>query len=184
LNTAPQQATIHQAIPEYPNIVTLHLTLETSAFLLLLLEYVPGQDLLYFLAEARNHYEGDSDNVVDPALTHTPPTPGLLSSIHPSQLLSHARLRLVASVFSQMCEAVATCHDVSVFHRDIKPESFIVTEGWAFNQDCIRERKVIVKLNEFGLSTRDAVSSERDCGSPPYMSYGGFRLFFPRVILT
>src|SRR5712671_1584136 len=60
LNATSQQATIHQAIPVHPNIVTLHLTLETSAFLVLVLEYVPGRDLLYCLKHVRNHYEGDS----------------------------------------------------------------------------------------------------------------------------
>jgi serine/threonine protein kinase len=165
-----QQATIHQSVPVHPNIVTLHRTLETPTFILLFLEYVPGQDLFYFLEQARDHY--DVDLAADPALTHTPPTPGLLSSLHPSQLLSHTRLRLIASMFAQMCEAVAACHDASVFHRDLKPENFIVTDGWALNQDGIRERKVIVKLSDFGLSTRDAVSSDMDCGSAPYMSYG------------
>ncbi|KAI0246137.1 hypothetical protein BJV78DRAFT_1257587 [Lactifluus subvellereus] len=38
------EATIHQSIPAHPNIVTLHRTLEISAFLLLL-DLVPGQDL-------------------------------------------------------------------------------------------------------------------------------------------
>lgn len=161
----------------HSNIVTLHGTLETSAFLLLLLEYVPGQDLFYFLEQARDHY--DVDLAADPSLTHTPPTPGLLSSLHPSQLLSHTRLRLIASMFAQMCEAVATCHDASVFHRDIKPENFIVTDGWSFNQDGIRERKVVVKLSDFGLSTRDAVSSDMDCGSAPYMSYGSLSFITP-----
>jgi serine/threonine protein kinase len=161
----------------HSNIVTLHGTLETSSFLLLLLEYVPGQDLFYFLEQARDHY--DVDLAADPALTHTPPTPGLLSSLHPSQLLSHTRLRLIASMFAQMCEAVATCHDVSVFHRDIKPENFIVTDAWPLNQDGIRERKVVVKLSDFGLSTRDAVSSDMDCGSAPYMSYGSLSSFIP-----
>jgi serine/threonine protein kinase len=177
-----QQATIHQSVPVHSNIVTLHRTLETSSFLLLLLEYVPGQDLFYFLEQARDHY--DVDLAADPALTHTPPTPGLLSSLHPSQLLSHTRLRLIASMFAQMCEAVATCHDASVFHRDIKPENFIVTDGWSFNQDGIRERKVAVKLSDFGLSTRDAVSSDMDCGSAPYMSYGSLSSFIPLPTLS
>jgi serine/threonine protein kinase len=51
-----------------------------------------------------------------------------------------------------MCEAMATCHNASVFHRDIKPENFIVTDGWSFNQDGLRERKVVVKFSDFGLS--------------------------------
>ncbi|KAH8978872.1 kinase-like domain-containing protein, partial [Lactarius hatsudake] len=67
---------------------------------------------------------------------------------------------LIASMFAQMCEAVATCHDASVFHRNIKPENFMVTDGWTLNQDGIREREVVVKLCDFGLSTRDAVSSD------------------------
>ncbi|KAN0138325.1 kinase-like protein [Lactarius tabidus] len=163
------EATIHQSIPAHPNIVTLYRTLETSAFLLLLLEFVPGQDLFYFLEQARDHY--DVDPASDPPLNRTPPTPGLLSSLHPSQLLSSTRLRLIASMFAQMCEAVATCHEASVFHRDIKPENFIVTDGWTVNQDGIRERKVVVKLSDFGLSTCDAVSSDMDCGSAPYMSF-------------
>ncbi|KAH9171195.1 kinase-like protein [Lactarius sanguifluus] len=136
------EATIHQSIPVHSNIVTLHRTLETSAFLLLLLEF------------ARDHY--DVDPTSDPALNRTPPTPGLLSSLHPSQLLSYTRLRLIASMFAQMCEA---------------PENFIVTDGWTLNQDGTRERKVVVKLSDFGLSTRDAVSSDMDCGSAPYMSF-------------
>jgi serine/threonine protein kinase len=71
-----------------------------------------------------------------------------------------------------MCEDMATCHGASVFHRDIKPENFIVTDGWTFNQDGLRERKVVVKLSDFGLSTCDAVLSDMDCGSALYMSFG------------
>jgi serine/threonine protein kinase len=71
-----------------------------------------------------------------------------------------------------MCEAVAACHDQNVFHRDIKPENFIVTDGWTTMPDGRRERKVIVKLSDFGLSTKDIESSDMDCGSAPYMSYG------------
>ncbi|KAI0062852.1 kinase-like protein [Artomyces pyxidatus] len=166
------EATIHQSLPPHPNIVTLHRTLETSAFLLLLLEYVPGEDLFYFLEQARDHYDADP-STVDTSFpsSQTPPTPGLLSSMHPDQLLSHTRLRLIASMFSQMCEAVAVCHDTSVFHRDIKPENFIVTDGWTTNPDGTRERKVVVKLTDFGLSTTDVESYDMDCGSAPYMSY-------------
>jgi serine/threonine protein kinase len=81
----------------------------------------------YFLEQARDDY--DVDPASDLALNRTPPTPGLLSSLHPSQLLSSTRLRLIASMFAQMCEAMATCHGASVFHWDIKPENFIVTDG-------------------------------------------------------
>ncbi|KAH9920075.1 uncharacterized protein B0H18DRAFT_957254 [Fomitopsis serialis] len=174
------EATIHQSLPAHPNIVTLHRTLETPSFLLLLLEFVPGEDLFYFLEQARDHYEVDPlalDLSTTPpsdsscSTSRTPSSPSLLSSLAPSQLLSRTRLHLIASMFSQMCDAVATCHDHSVFHRDIKPENFIVTDGWTSLPDGRRERKVVVKLSDFGLSTTDTDSADMDCGSAPYMSF-------------
>ncbi|KAH9938922.1 kinase-like protein, partial [Amylocystis lapponica] len=177
-HSCSRYATIHQSLPAHPNIVTLHRTLETRSFLLLLLEFVPGEDLFYFLEQARDHYETDpaspdlsTSPPSDSSCTRTPPTPSLLSSLNPAQLLSRTRLRLIASMFSQMCEAVATCHDHSVFHRDIKPENFIVTDGWTTSSDGRRERKVFVKLTDFGLSTTDTESADMDCGSAPYMSF-------------
>lgn len=75
-----------------------------------------------------------------------------------------------------MCDAVAACHEQSIFHRDIKPENFIVTDGWSEREGrdgtTIRERKVIVKLTDFGLGTMDPESADMDCGSAPYMSFG------------
>lgn len=75
-----------------------------------------------------------------------------------------------------MCEAVAACHEFAVFHRDIKPENFIVTDGWqeAEGQSGRRERRVVVKLADFGLSTADARSADMNCGSAPYMPFGAF----------
>ncbi|KAJ7755730.1 hypothetical protein DFH07DRAFT_821616 [Mycena maculata] len=176
LTAQMDEVTIHQSLHSHPNIVTLHRTLETSSFLLLLLEFVPGEDLFYFLEQARDHYESahTPDSATDPAAddasSHTPPTPSLLSTMNSSQLLSRTRLRLISSMFSQMCDAVAACHAQHVFHRDIKPENFIVTDGFV-QVDGRRERKVIVKLTDFGLSTTDLESSDMDCGSAPYMSY-------------
>lgn len=76
-----------------------------------------------------------------------------------------------------MCEAVAVCHDAGVYHRDIKPENFIVTDGWFEGRNQSRsgkERRVVVKLTDFGLSTKEVESRDMDCGSAPYMSYGGY----------
>ncbi|KAH7926529.1 hypothetical protein BV22DRAFT_1008854 [Leucogyrophana mollusca] len=166
------EVTIHQSLRPHPNIVTLHRTLETSSFLLLLLEFVPGEDLFYFLEQARDHYESPITSELDiGSPSRTPPTPGLLASLHPAQLLSPTRLRLVASMFGQMCDAVAACHEQHVYHRDIKPENFIVTDAWVNHEDGRRERKVVVKLTDFGLSTTEDESSDMDCGSAPYMSF-------------
>jgi serine/threonine protein kinase len=81
-------------------------------------------------------------------------------------------------MFAQMYEAIAACHDASMFHCDLKPENFIVTNEWALNQDGIHECKVIIKLSDFGLSTCDAISSDMDCGSAPYMSYSMLSTLF------
>lgn len=81
-------------------------------------------------------------------------------------------------MFSQMCDAVAACHARNVFHRDIKPENFIVTDARHIDADGTSERKVVVKLTDFGLSTNDVQSSDMDCGSAPYMSYGRFLIPF------
>jgi serine/threonine protein kinase len=91
-------------------------------------------------------------------------------------------------MFAQMCDAVATCHAVGVFHRDIKPENFIVTDGRYFDEgtDAMNggnnKGRVVVKLTDFGLSTREEECSDMDCGSAPYMSYGlSFSFFFRRA---
>ncbi|KAK4684392.1 hypothetical protein P7C73_g5783, partial [Tremellales sp. Uapishka_1] len=105
--------------------------------------------------------------------------PSLLSAFSANTLLTSRRLRLIASMFSQMCEAVAVCHDAGVSHRDIKPENFICcdsvelesaeTDGEDFGPQA--KRMVVVKLTDFGLATTEEESGDVECGSKPYMSY-------------
>lgn len=111
----------------------------------------------------------------------TPPTPSLLSAFSANTLLTPRRLRLIASMFSQMCEAVAICHDAGVSHRDIKPENFICCDSVELEAENPPDgspdfgpqsrRKVIVKLTDFGLATTEEESGDVECGSKPYMSY-------------
>lgn len=111
----------------------------------------------------------------------TPPTPSLLSAFSANTLLTPRRLRLIASMFSQMCEAVAICHDAGVSHRDIKPENFICCDSVELEAETSTDgspdfgpqsrRKVIVKLTDFGLATTEEDSGDVECGSKPYMSY-------------
>lgn len=111
----------------------------------------------------------------------TPPTPSLLSAFSANTLLTPRRLRLIASMFSQMCEAVAVCHDAGVSHRDIKPENFICCDSVELEAENTADgspdfgpqarRKVIVKLTDFGLATTEEESGDVECGSKPYMSY-------------
>ncbi|KAG8826735.1 hypothetical protein FRC17_008130 [Serendipita sp. 399] len=156
------EATIHQSLPVHENVVTLWTTLETSSYFLFVLDYIPGEDLFYFLEQNRDL---EQDNA--PADGSAAP-----SVLDPVNLLSFRRLRLIASMFSQMCDAVAHCHRNGVFHRDIKPENFMVTDSRVFNPKTGQhDRKVSVKLTDFGLATRDIESGDMECGSAPYMSF-------------
>ncbi|KAI0093165.1 hypothetical protein BDY19DRAFT_989831 [Irpex rosettiformis] len=179
------EAQIHQSLPKHPNIVSLHRVLDTPAFLLLVLE--PLRASASPILEAQSPPTSESDcSISSIESSRTPSTPSLLSSLSPSKILSRKRLRLIASMFSQMCDALATCHERGVFHRNIKPENFIVTDGMmevreprTFGEGeeqtteivMKRERKVVVKLTDFGLSTNEMHSGDMDCGSAPYMSF-------------
>ncbi|TIC03593.1 kinase-like protein [Wallemia mellicola] len=106
----------------------------------------------------------------------TPSTPSLLANVDTRNTMEgRARLRLISRMFESMCEAVAICHDNGISHRDIKPENFIVTDGVDIVElgdgRTKKERKVVCKLTDFGLSTFDQESSDFDCGSKSYMAF-------------
>jgi serine/threonine protein kinase len=75
-------------------------------------------------------------------------------------------------MFEQMCEAVAACHSVGVSHRDIKPENFICSMDDVDTASLSQtDRKVIVKLTDWGLGSNEVECGDFDCGSKPYMAY-------------
>ncbi|KAF9088594.1 hypothetical protein BGX27_002675 [Mortierella sp. AM989] len=63
----------------------------------------------------------------------------------------------IKSIFGQIANAVMHCHINGVYHRDLKPENIIM-----FGQ--------LVKLVDFGLATKDRISSDFGCGSTFYLS--------------
>ena len=106
----------------------------------------------------------------------TPSTPSLLANVETKNTMEgRARLRLISRMFESMCEAVAICHEHGISHRDIKPENFIVADAVDFVETGVgktrKERKVVCKLTDFGLSTTENLSSDFDCGSKSYMAF-------------
>ncbi|SCV72804.1 BQ2448_4341 [Microbotryum intermedium] len=171
---------------------------ETDDWLFLVLEYCPGRDLFYWLLESQNDDDvpgslrasprrrdrllddDDPEGALSRTITAstaldiidaTPPSPSLLSSTTNSHHSSRKRLRLISRMFGQMCQAVQACHDVGIAHRDIKPENFIVMDG-RNDGDGLTGSRVVVKITDWGLGTREAECEDFDCGSKPYMAYG------------
>ncbi|KAJ9476815.1 Serine/threonine-protein kinase KSP1 [Pseudozyma hubeiensis] len=130
----------------------------------------------------------DNYRLLGSSLDATPPSPSLLASTSGHGLLSKRRIRLIARMFRQICDAVQFCHDRGVSHRDIKPENFIVEDRRTVEEmqsvcpdtsastlvDGSRdgdEAQVIVKMTDFGLATAEDRCDDFDCGSKPYMAF-------------
>lgn len=68
--------------------------------------------------------------------------------------------------FLQILDAVNHCHSIGIYHRDLKPENILVAD-----------RGLTVKLADFGLATKEYVTSDFGCGSTFYMSPGILPLY-------
>ncbi|RHY90966.1 hypothetical protein DYB37_001898 [Aphanomyces astaci] len=65
---------------------------------------------------------------------------------------------LAAHCFDQLLRAIHACHDLNVWHRDVKLENVLLTHDFQ------------VKLIDFGLSERTADALHSVCGTPLYCS--------------
>ena len=102
----------------------------------------------------------------------TPPTPSLLATMSPSKLLSRTRLKLIASMFKQMCDAVATCHEDGVYHRDIKPDNLLFDTSTHH-----------VVIGDFGLAvTPDELAYRRSLTKKGQMEFVGTLEYMSREV--
>ncbi|KAJ2930240.1 hypothetical protein H1R20_g6908, partial [Candolleomyces eurysporus] len=65
----------------------------------------------------------------------------------------------IKAIFIQILNAMQHCHDMGVFHRDVKPENIMLSEDGT-----------TIYLGDFGLSTSRPHSKDYGCGSAFYMS--------------
>lgn len=70
---------------------------------------------------------------------------------------------LIKSMFLQLLDAVAACHQNGIYHRDLKPENILVSPDITH-----------LYLSDFGLSTRTEKASTFGTGSGYYMSPGQY----------
>lgn len=75
---------------------------------------------------------------------------------------------LVRSVFVQLIDAVAVCHNRNVFHRDLKPE----------NIRCNADGSEVY-ISNFGLATQQRFTSTYGYGTMSYKSPG--ELLYPQI---
>lgn len=65
---------------------------------------------------------------------------------------------LAKSIFRQLVEGVRYCHQQNICHRDIKLENILVNEDH------------LVKIIDFGFSSKCNLKLTNYCGTPPYMA--------------
>ncbi|KAF8927622.1 kinase-like domain-containing protein [Dissophora ornata] len=131
---------------QHSNIVDMSSVIETKDSLYLIMEYCSGGDL-YDAITSQHAAAADSGM----GFVAPPKVPGG----------RHLNVHSDASVLDamdQIISALIHSHRHQVFHRDLKPENILVAGDGS------------LKLADFGLATKDRVSSDFGCGSSFYMA--------------
>ncbi|GJJ70101.1 hypothetical protein EMPS_02450 [Entomortierella parvispora] len=130
---------------QHPHIVDMSSVVETKDSLYLVMEYCSGGDLYDTIT---SQHAAAHDSGVDFA------PPGAVGA----RCLNVHSDASVLDAMVQIISALAHSHSRQVFHRDLKPENILVAGDGS------------LKLADFGLATKERVSTDFGCGSSFYMA--------------
>ncbi|KAG0208046.1 hypothetical protein BGX33_006493 [Mortierella sp. NVP41] len=147
---------------QHPHIVDMSSVIETKDSLYLAMEYCSGGDL-YDAITSQHSAARDSGVDFAPLANF----PGRCLDVHSDNS--------VVDAMTQIISALVHSHSRQVFHRDLKPENILVASDGS------------LKLADFGLATKERVSTDFGCGSSfymapeqqPYRSSAGRRPYLP-----
>ncbi|KAF9102036.1 hypothetical protein BGX29_004992 [Mortierella sp. GBA35] len=150
LSIQRQEIDIHLSLSsanagQHPNIVDMSSVIETKDSLYLVMEYCSGGDLYDAIT---SQHAAASDSGL--GFAAAPNTSGRNLNVHSD--------KSVLDAMTQIISALAHAHRHQVFHRDLKPENVLVAGDGS------------LKLADFGLATKDRISTDYGCGSSFYMA--------------
>ncbi|KAF9432982.1 hypothetical protein BGZ76_010034 [Entomortierella beljakovae] len=128
---------------QHPNVVDMTTVIETNDSLFLVMEYCSGGDLYDAITSQHSAVADSGVGFAAPGGNH--------------QLNIHSDASILDAM-EQIISAIIHSHKHQVFHRDLKPENILVAGDGT------------LKLADFGLATKDRVSSDFGCGSSFYMA--------------
>lgn len=131
---------------QHPHIVDMSSVIETKDSLFLVMEYCSGGDL--YDAITSQHAAASDSGVGFTAPKVVP------NGRHLNVQSDYS----VLDAMEQIISALIHAHQHQVYHRDLKPENILVAGDGS------------LKLADFGLATKDRVSSDFGCGSSFYMA--------------
>ncbi|PWN87140.1 kinase-like protein [Acaromyces ingoldii] len=141
---------LHTMVTSHPSVVSLFRVIDNKddPCIYVILDYCPDGDLFSMITENQRYMVPMPD-----------PNADIDADFDETYQIARADMDVVVKdVFSQILDAVSTCHAQGIYHRDLKPENVLCLQGGA---------KVV--LADFGLATHEKRSNDFGCGSTFYM---------------
>lgn len=129
-----KEVIVHHVASEHEGVVMLYDVFDDDDFVYMVMEFCPGGDLFGKITE----YDGTA-----------------------AKMMYWREDDLVKDVFTQILDAVESCHQKGLYHRDLKPDNILCNESGTK-----------MYLSDFGLASNSPVSTLFGCGTSTYMSPG------------